>query len=180
MFRNLQSTHALYVHLYKHETLTHTVHRSQEHNRRCPPQLPQQPQVQANPHKHRHTISPRLHSRHHRRRPLLLRLEIRLGSQQALHSPRRSRLLRAQQHLHLLALVCRKGPRVRGRGQNRQGTHSTTSQKELTGRDRTKRCQSFEYRRGQRNTFPSTNATSYSHLPRTLRILSRRCIFARQ
>lgn len=83
--------------------------RPQEHDRRRPPQLPQQPQVQADPHTDRCAVSPRLHSRHHRRRPFLLRLEIWLGSQQALYPTRRSRIFPVKRSLQLLAMVRGEG-----------------------------------------------------------------------
>ena len=83
--------------------------RPQEHDRRRPPQLPQQPQVQADPHTDRCTVSPRLHGRHHRRRTLLLRLEVRLGSQQALHTACCRRILSVEYRIQLLAMVRGEG-----------------------------------------------------------------------
>jgi hypothetical protein len=49
-----------------------TAPRPQEHHRRCAPQLPSLPQVQADPHADGCSASSRLQRRPHRRRPLLL------------------------------------------------------------------------------------------------------------
>ena len=83
--------------------------RPQEHDRRRPPELPQQPQVQADPHTDRCAVSPRLHGRHHRRRTLLLRLEVRLGGQQALHTACCRRILSVEYRIQLLAMVRGEG-----------------------------------------------------------------------
>ena len=101
-------------HLYINSQCTKMTRRPQEHNRRCAAQLPKLAQIQANPHPDRCTISPRLHSRHHRWRALLLRLEIRLGSQQAIHPPSRRCLLSPERRLQLLAVGRGEGCCVRG------------------------------------------------------------------
>ena len=91
-----------------------TAARPQEHHRRCAAKLYALPQVQTNTQADRRQVSPGLLGRRHCRRALLFRLEVWMGSVEAVYGTRSGSILPLEYRLYLLALVCRGGDCLRG------------------------------------------------------------------
>lgn len=92
-----------------------TIDRSQEHNRRCPPQLPHVPQIQAITFSYRCPVSPWICRRNHRWHSLCCRLQIGLGRNEILDFLGRACILYPQWGLDVLDMGSGKGQSIHRR-----------------------------------------------------------------